>query len=106
MAESNGYIRWRDLSQVEDKLRGEYRAECEKLAADTKERFDSAHEYYSNAVSDQMEVVGDIDSRLDNVESTLDEQSGAWQLTKFLIGSNLALTIVGVLTLLVLFSTT
>lgn len=100
------YIRWRDLNAVEKQLRDEFGSECKELETSVKERFDRAHTFYSDAVGDQMKLIEDVDRRLDRVESVLDQQSGAWTLAKFLIGSNLALTIVGVLTLLVLFTTT
>lgn len=97
---SNGYARWRDLNHLEERLRDDLGSECRELETSVKERFDRAHGFYSDAVGDQMKLIDTIDGRLDRVESLLDQQSGAWKLGKFLVGSNLALTIVGVLTLL------
>jgi hypothetical protein len=96
---TNGYIRWRDL----DAARERYDSEIKQLNDSVTERFTRAHDYYSNAVNDQMRVIGSIDARLDDVESTLDKQAGAWTTVKFLIGSNVALTVVGVLTLIAFF---
>lgn len=103
LPQTNGYIRWRDLQDAETRIRADQKCELESLSDSTTKRFESAHRYYSEAVSDQMRVIGEIDGRLDNVESVLDQQAGAWTTVKFLIGSNVALTIVGVLTLIAFF---
>lgn len=100
---TNGYVRWRDLTEHEHRVRTELRAEYDGLADSVSVRFDKAHNFYSNAVRDQMALIEVIDGRLDHVEAVLDHQNGAWTLAKFLIGSNLALTVVGILTLLTLF---
>jgi len=93
---ANGYIRWRDLQETERRIRADRKAELEALSASVTSRFDNAHNYYSTAVADQMKVIGEIDGRLDNVESKLDQQNGAWTVAKFLIGTNLSATVVGI----------
>jgi DeoR/GlpR family transcriptional regulator of sugar metabolism len=99
----NGYIRWRDLTETEKQLRRERQAELAKLETSTRERFERAHAFYSEAVTDQATLIARLIERLDRVESMLDKQSGAWMTIRFLIGSNVALTVVGVLSLLVFF---
>jgi hypothetical protein len=100
---TNGYVRWPDLENRLDRVRDENCKEVSELASDTQTRFERAHNFYSDAVGDQMRLIEKMDKRVDTVETILDHQRGAWTLAKWLIGSNLALTVVGILTLVALF---
>jgi hypothetical protein len=91
---ANGYVRWRDMDSSHTALR-------EDLRADYRREHDSLTTSISTALSEQKACVDDLDERLDKVESFLDRQNGAWTVAKWLIGSNLTLTVVGLITLFI-----
>lgn len=98
--ETNGHVRWRDLDARDERLRKDYDESIRRLEASVQERFDRAHKYYSDAVADQMRVIGEVDERLDRVESVLDQMRGARNLIYALMGTNVILAVVGVVTIL------
>ena len=76
---TNGYIRWRDMDAHEQRMRAEIK-EC------------------SNSLG---EAVKELDTRVDDMESTMDQLRGAKSLIVFLIGSNFLLAVTVVIGLLI-----
>ena len=79
---TNGYVRWRDLDERENRVRTEMLAIHHAMDQNVKERLDKV-----NACQDHLE------DRLDKVESVLDQQRGARNLIVTLIGTNLLLAV-------------
>ena len=89
----NGSIRWRDLTDAEQRLRAE-RIEALRLhQAEVRERLDKAHVYHTELAATQSAAITGLDTRVDAVESVLDQQRGARNLVYALIGTNALLAI-------------
>ena len=86
----NGFARYRDV----EALRHDHQREFDRLEASTAERFDRAHEFYSNAHADLLAAHGQLERRVNEVEAVIDQQRGARQLVYALIGSNVLLALV------------
>lgn len=97
---TNGYVRWRDLDERDQRLRHEAETKADKVALDAAQqrekalaelntRFERGHEFWT--ASHQG-----LADRVDRVESVLDQQRGARNLVYALIGSNLLLVVVSV----------
>lgn len=90
---SNGYLRWRDLYEAEQRLRAEYIAAHQIHEANVKERLDKAHVYHTELAATQTQAISNLDTRVDAVESVLDQQRGARNLVYALIGTNVLLAV-------------
>lgn len=90
---TNGYVRWRDLTEAEQRLRAEYATAHIAHEASVKERLDKAHVYHTELATTQTAAITGLDGRLDAVESVLDQQRGARNLVYALIGTNALLAV-------------
>lgn len=101
--QTNGYVRWRDLDEREQRIRSYHDADIAKVEAMLDAKLMRGHDFFTQAIEEQKRCGDEVVKRIDAVESVLDQQRGAKALVVFLIGSNLALVITSVLSLLVIF---
>jgi hypothetical protein len=90
---TNGYIRWRDLSDVEARLRAERTEQLLRQEHTIHERLEKAHRYHTQLADGQNMAIRSVADRVDAVESILDQQRGARNLVYALIGTNAILAI-------------
>jgi hypothetical protein len=89
----NGYVRWRDLTEREERLRRTAAEDFRHFEKGVNERLDKAHLYHTSMAETQNGSIKGLDTRVDAVESVLDQQRGARNLVYALIGTNALLAI-------------
>ena len=87
--DANGNVKWRDLDAREARI-------IESLD----KRLERAHVYANERLDATYDEVRSNGKRIDALESVIDQQRGARNLMFVLIGSNMLLVIIAVITLL------
>jgi len=102
-----GFVRWQELTAMEERIRDirdreldTIRNDLHELDGSTKERFQSAHVFHTSLNSDMLSRIDRLEIRVDGIESVIDQVRGARNLVYALMGTNVLLAAVGLLTLL------
>jgi hypothetical protein len=97
---TNGYPRWRDLDERDQRIREHHDESIRRLEDSFTRSLDKAHQFHTDLAQKQNLSIGELLGRIDAVESVLDQQRGARNLVYGLIGSNILLAVLSLATIL------